>query len=45
MKKAVKIIVALLLVAAVGFGGFIFFQSSKGIGYDIATVEKIESDI
>lgn len=45
MKKAVKIIVALLLVTAVGFGGFIFFQSSKGIGYDIATVEKIESDI
>ncbi len=45
MKKAVKIIVAFLLVAAIGFGGFIFYQSSKGIGYDISAVEKIESDV
>lgn len=45
MKKAFIIIVAILLVGAIGFGGFIFYQSSKGIGYDITSVEKLESDI
>ena len=45
MKTAIKIFVALLLVAAIGFGGFIFYQSSKGIGYDIDSVEKLQSDI
>ena len=45
MKTAIKIIVALLLVAAIGFGGFIFYQSSKGIGYDISSVEKMQSDV
>ena len=45
MKTAIKIIVAIILVAAIGFGGFIGFQSSKGISYDIASVEKLQSDI
>lgn len=45
MKTAIKIFVALLLVVAIGFGGFIFYQSSKGIGYDIDSVEKLQSDI
>lgn len=45
MKKAFIVLIAILLVAAIGFGGFIFYQSSKGIGYDISSVEKIESDV
>ena len=45
MKTALKVIVAILLVAIIGFGGFIGFQSSKGISYDIASVEKIPNNI
>lgn len=45
MKKAIKIIIAVLLVAVIGFGGFIGFQSSKGISYDIASAEKLECDV
>ena len=45
MKTAIKIIIAIILVAAIGFGGFIGFQSSKGISYDIASVEKLQSNI
>ena len=45
MKAAIKIIIAIILVAAIGFGGFIGFQCSKGISYDIASVEKLQSDI
>lgn len=45
MKKVLKVIVALLLVAVIGFGGFIGYQSSKGISYDIASVEKLERDV
>ena len=45
MKTALKVIVAILLVALIGFGGFIGFQCSKGISYDISSLEKIESSI
>lgn len=45
MKKAVKIVVAVLLVVIIGFGGFVFFKSSQGISYDISTIEKLESDV
>lgn len=45
MKTALKVVVSVLLVAAIGFGGFVMFKSSQGISYDIASVEKIESDI
>ena len=45
MKTAIKIIIAIILVAAIGFGGFIGYQSSKGISYDIASVETLQSDI
>lgn len=45
MKKAVKIIVAVLLVVVIGLGGFVAFKSSQGISYDISTVEKIENDV
>ncbi len=45
MKTAVKIILAILLVAVIGFGGFIGYQSSKGISYDISSVEKLSCDV
>ena len=45
MKKGIKIILAVLLVGRIGFGGFILYQSSKGISYDISSVEKIENDV
>ena len=45
MKKGIKIILAVLLVGIIGFGGFILYQSSKGISYDISSVEKIENDV
>ena len=45
MKKGIKIIVAILLVAVLAAGGFLAYQCSKGIGYDISSVEKLESDI
>ena len=45
MKKAVKIIVAVLLAVLIGAGGFVGYMSSKGISYDISSVEKLESDV
>lgn len=45
MKKAFGIIIAVAVVIALGFGGFIGIMSSKGISYDIASVEKMQSDI
>lgn len=48
MKKGKKIIiasVALLLAVIIGAGGFIAYQCSKGISYDISSVEKIHSDV
>ena len=43
MKKCIKIIITVLLVIAVGFVGFIAVMSSKGISYDIASVEKMNN--
>lgn len=45
MKKAVKIITAVILVAVIGVGGFAVFKSTQGISYDVSTVEKINSDV
>ncbi len=48
MKKGTKIIiafVAVLLVAAIGFGGFVLYKSSQGLAYDISSVEKLENDV
>ena len=45
MKKAVKFITAVLLVAVIGVGGFAVFKSTQGISYDVSTVEKINSDV
>ncbi len=44
MKKGIIIIIAVLLAAIIGSGGFIGFQCSKGISYDISSVEKIGTD-
>ena len=45
MKTAIKILVALLLVAAIGAGGFVCYKSTQGLSYDISSVEKLESDL
>ena len=45
VKKAIKIIVAVLLVAIIGAGGFVTYKSSQGISYDISSVEKIQNDV
>ena len=45
MKTAIKVIISVLLVAVIGFGGFLGYMSSKGISYDLSSVEKIGSDI
>jgi hypothetical protein len=34
-----------VLAAAIGAGGFVIYQSSKGISYDISSVEKIPCDL
>ena len=45
MKTALKVIVAILLVAAIGLGGFVLYKSNQGIAYDISSVEKINNDV
>ena len=45
MKKVLKIIAAIVLVAVIGAGGFIGFKSSQGISYDLSAVERIGNDI
>ncbi len=45
MKTALKVVVSVLLAAAIGFGGFVMYKSSQGISYDIASVEKMQCDI
>ena len=45
MKKALIIILAVLVVAVSGFGGYVLYESSKGISYDISALEKLSSDI
>lgn len=45
VKKGLKITLAILLIALIAFGGFVFYQSSKGISYDISSLEKMHSDI
>ena len=45
MKTALKAIVAILLAAAIGFGGFVVYMSSQGISYDLESVEKIQNDV
>ena len=45
MKTVLKVIVAILLVAAIGLGGFVLYKSNQGIAYDISSVEKINNDV
>ena len=45
MKTFLKVIVALLLVAAIGVGGFVLYKDTRGIGYDLDSVEKVESNL
>ena len=45
MKKILKIVLSIILVAVIGAGSFIVYKSSQGISYDISSVEKIPSDI
>lgn len=45
MKTFIKVVIAVLLIALIGVGGFVIFKSSQGIAYDISTVEKIKSDV
>ncbi len=45
MKMFFKVIITILLVAIIGFGCFVGYNSSKGISYDIASVDKIDCDI
>ena len=45
MKKALKAIIAIVLVAVIGAGGFVVYKNTQGISYDISSVEKIEGDI
>ena len=45
MKKAVKIITAVILVAVIGVGSFAIFKSTQGISYDISSVKRIDSDV
>lgn len=45
MKKALIIILAVVLAAAVGVGGFVVFKSTQGISYDIASAQRVGSDV
>lgn len=45
MKKSLKVIVSIILIAVIGAGGFVVYKSSQGISYDFSMVEKIENDI
>lgn len=45
MKNFGKIIIAVLVVALIGAGGFILWQSSKGISYDFSQLDALQSDV
>jgi putative sigma-54 modulation protein len=45
MKKILKVVLVLILVAIIGAGGFVVYKSNQGISYDISAVEKIQSDV
>ena len=44
-KKIVVAIIAIILVAAMGAGGFVIYKSSQGLAYDISSVTKLENDV
>ena len=45
MKTALKVVIAIVLAAAIGFGSFVVYKSSQGISYDIESAEQIQSDV
>ncbi len=45
MKKALKIIIVVLLVAIIGAGSFLIYKSSQGIPFDISAIESIGTDV
>lgn len=45
MKKVLKLIIAVLLVAIIGTSVFVIYKNSQGISYDITSVKKIENHI
>ncbi|MBO5858253.1 MAG: metallophosphoesterase [Clostridia bacterium] len=45
MKKILKIIIVLVLVATIGVSGFIIYKNSQGVSYDISSVQKIQNDV
>lgn len=45
MKKAFKIIVAIILVIAIGAGSFLVYKINQGLNYDIASVESVGTNV
>lgn len=45
MKTVIKVVIAVLLVVAIGTGGFIGYKSSQGISYDVSSAEKVGTDV
>ncbi len=45
MKTVIKVVVAVLLVVAIGAGGFVIYRNSQGISYDVSSVEKVGTDV
>ena len=45
MKNFGKIIIVALVVALIGAGEFILWQSSKGIFYDFSQLAALQSDV
>jgi len=45
MKTVIKVVIAVLLVVAIGAGGFIGYKSSQGISYDVSSAEKVGTDV
>ncbi len=45
MKTAFKIIVAIILVAAIGAGSFLVYKINQSLNYDITSVESVGTDV
>ena len=45
MKKALKVIIAVLLITVIGTGSFAFYKNSLGISYDISAAEQIDNNV
>lgn len=45
MKTAIKIIVAIILLVAIGTGSFLVYKSNQGLNYDITSVESVGTNV